>query len=54
MRLFTVHMNPPDTKGVSSCGRKLRFLRWRTDLKDVTCDSCIIIEKHRQWKAMQH
>ena len=45
MKLLAVHMNPANAKGKTSCGRRLRFVRWREDIKDVTCDSCLIAER---------
>lgn len=32
----TIHWNPPQTKGIAACGRKLAHIEHRTDPKDVT------------------
>jgi hypothetical protein len=44
VKVKAVHFNPPgDDSGKTRCGRSLRRVLHTTDVKDVTCDSCLAL-----------
>ncbi len=51
MKILPRHYNPKETKFRSSCGRWLRLVRWTSDIKDVECDRCLVIELSKSTDA---
>lgn len=35
-----VHYNTPEVDGKTRCGRRLGRVKWTTDPKDATCNTC--------------
>lgn len=40
----TLHYNPPAVNRKTRCGRSLSMVEWRTDIADVTCNRCLMLE----------
>jgi hypothetical protein len=48
----TIHLNPVNTKNKTRCGRTLgRYVSWRTDIADVTCNNCIKLDGRDKQKS---